>query len=51
MRIAIALALMATPAMAHHEAVVASSLPALLPWIAVASAAAVGAWHRWLRRK
>lgn len=50
MRYACLFLLAATPAMAHHEVVVASALPTLLPWLVFLSALVAAAWHRFWRK-
>ena len=55
MRALAAFLILTSPALAHHEAVVASTLPVFLPWIAFASAAVIGVWQRtrlrrWVQR-
>lgn len=51
MRYAILLIVLAAPAWAHHEAVVVSVLPSLLPLILAGSAAAVALWRVLRSRK
>ena len=51
MRYAIPLTLLAAPAWAHHEAVVVSVLPSLLPLILAGSAAVLAFWRVLRSRK
>lgn len=46
MRLALVIIFAASPAFAHHEALVVSVLPGLLVWLAPALAVCVAAWMR-----
>ena len=48
---ALLIVLLATPAMAHHEAIVVSAVPAVLPWICAAAVACLAIWRGWQGRK
>jgi len=50
-RLAIIFALLASPAAAHHEVVVATSIVPMLSGLAAITLAGFGAWRKWKNRK
>ncbi len=48
---ALPLAFIASPALAHHEAVVVSFLPTMMIWAAAISVSGLAVWRRWKRRR
>ena len=46
----LSLALLASPALAHHEATMVVALPTLIPLIIAAGAAGLVAWRNWRYR-
>lgn len=51
MKFALPLILVASPAIAHHEALVLTALPGLMIWLAAIPAAGLAAWLKKRRRK
>lgn len=51
MRYALPFLVLATPALAHHEAVTVALLPPLAIWAAAACGAGFGFWRAWRARK